>query len=581
MTAQDISLYEQFNGRYDFVFLGNTMNPIENSYQTTPAVLTTSTANLNLNPNDNIEKAYLYWAGCGTGDFEVQLNGQVITPDRTFSHQRINGTLILDYFSAFKDVTMQVQATGNGTYTLSDLDVSAFIDYSAQASTNFAGWALIIVYKNNNLPLNQLNVYDGMQAVPDEVNITLDNLNVIDNQNAKIGFLAWEGDSFIANNETLSINGTPLGNPPLNPVSNAFNGTNSFTGSNTLYNMDLDVYNIQNNIQIGDTSALIKLTSDQDFVMINAIVTKFNSQLPDATIIAGNVARECNSRTMTADYTVYNVNSTNPLPPATPIAFYANDVLIGTAMTQTEIAVGGNEPGQITFTLPAGIPDDFQLTFSVDDDGTGTGIVTELIENNNIFITDVSLLLSPLFNIPPNLEACNEGFGRATFDFSGYDNLVRQNQDDTVTYYISQADAANAANPILNPGNYFAQATPQEIFVRIDNANCNSVTSFLLMSKNCPPTVYNYVSANTDGTNDTFFIDGLRDIFLYFDLAIYNRWGALIWEGNNNVPDWDGHSAKGLRIMGNEVPDGTYFYVLDLKDPGYPEPLTGFLYLNR
>jgi hypothetical protein len=48
--------------------------------------------------------------------------------------------------------------------------------------------------------------------------------------------------------------------------------------------MDLDVYNIQNNIKIGDTSAKIQLTSGQDFVMINSIVTKLNSQLPDATI---------------------------------------------------------------------------------------------------------------------------------------------------------------------------------------------------------------------------------------------------------------------------------------------------------
>jgi hypothetical protein len=48
--------------------------------------------------------------------------------------------------------------------------------------------------------------------------------------------------------------------------------------------MDLDVYTIQNNINIGDTSAQIQLTSGQDFVMINAIVTKLNSQLPDATL---------------------------------------------------------------------------------------------------------------------------------------------------------------------------------------------------------------------------------------------------------------------------------------------------------
>jgi hypothetical protein len=30
MYGQDISLYHQYNGRYDFVFFGNTLNRFEN-----------------------------------------------------------------------------------------------------------------------------------------------------------------------------------------------------------------------------------------------------------------------------------------------------------------------------------------------------------------------------------------------------------------------------------------------------------------------------------------------------------------------------------------------------------------------
>jgi hypothetical protein len=82
------------------------------------------------------------------------------------------------------------------------------------------------------------------------------------------------------------VNGNPISNLPLNS-DNAFNGTNS-TGSTSLYNMDLDVYNIQNNINIGILRQ--KSTySGQDFVMINAIVTKLNSQLPDATLRINNI----------------------------------------------------------------------------------------------------------------------------------------------------------------------------------------------------------------------------------------------------------------------------------------------------
>lgn len=124
--SQNIGLYSQFNGRYDFTFVGNTLNPVENSFQTFPAsVLTTSNATLTLNSGDVIESAYLYWAGCGTGDFVVKLNGTDITATRTFSNTLVQGQTF-NYFSAFADVTPQIQATGNGVYTFSDLDVSSF-----------------------------------------------------------------------------------------------------------------------------------------------------------------------------------------------------------------------------------------------------------------------------------------------------------------------------------------------------------------------------------------------------------------------------------------------------------------------
>jgi hypothetical protein len=51
----------------------------------------------------------------------------------------------------------------------------------------------------------------------DEINITLNSLNVIDNKDARIVFVAWEGDRFISVNETLRINGNPISNLPLNP----------------------------------------------------------------------------------------------------------------------------------------------------------------------------------------------------------------------------------------------------------------------------------------------------------------------------------------------------------------------------
>jgi hypothetical protein len=153
VSGQDIMLYEQFNGRYDFTFFGNTLNTQENNTTTNSVTVTSSAATLNLNPTDIIEKAYLYWAGSGDGDLNVTLNTTAITPDRTFAFSRFFDDLEFTYFSAFKDVTTLVQNAGNGTYTLSDLDISPFEDLHLQRRTNFAGWAIVIIYKNPNLPL--------------------------------------------------------------------------------------------------------------------------------------------------------------------------------------------------------------------------------------------------------------------------------------------------------------------------------------------------------------------------------------------------------------------------------------------
>ena len=576
IKGQDISLFTQVNGRYDFTFVGNTMNIAENNPTNFYVTNTSSSATLNLGPSDTIIRAYLYWAGSGDGDFEVDLNGTLITPDRTFSHSRFFNPSTFTYFSAFKDITTLVQTTGNGTYTLSNLDISPFEALHYSRKTNFAGWAILIVYENPSLTLNQLNIYDGLQGVPDALQIDLTNLYVLNNANAKAGFIAWEGDSQLAT-ENFTVNGTAISNP-FNPPNNVFNSTNSVTGSNQLYNMDLDIYEIDSYISIGDTNASIALTSFQDFIMINTVVTKLNSQLPDATIVLENPISTCNSREVTIDFTVSNVNSTEILQANTPITFYIGTEAIATTYTQNIIPIGGSESGTITLTIPSTFLLNFTLTANVDDTGNGTGISPELIENNNSFQIEIELTDSPPFNNLNSITSCNLGLTRGIFDFSSYSELVRTDSSHIVSFHESYDDAVQNVNPITNTSNYEALSTPKEIFVRIDDG-CFSVTSFFLLTENCPPTVYNAVSPNGDGSNDAFFIDGLRDIFVNFELLIYNRWGKHLWTGNNNKSDWDGYVEDG--VGSTLAPAGTYYYILYLNDPNYSEPLTGYLYINR
>ena len=348
LQAQDISLFNQLNGHLDYTAIGNTLNISENNSAVNCTINSASSATLNLSTTQTIEAAYLYWAGSGSGDFDVTLNTTQITPSRTFIYTLDSSR---QFFAAFADVTTLIQTEGNGLYTLSNLEQIEISSAYCSTGTNFAGWAITVIYSDPVLPLNQLNVYDGLESVPETITIELNNLNVRDTNGARIGFIAWEGDTSLAVDEELQMNGITLSNPPLNPENNAFNGTNSFTNDSNLYNMDIDVYPIENTINVGDSSAVIQLTSGQDLVMVNNIITVLNSQLPDASVTLDSIEQRCNSRELTIEYTIENLNSTHLLAENTPIAFYVDSELVAQSQTINDIPVNGTESNSINFSV--------------------------------------------------------------------------------------------------------------------------------------------------------------------------------------------------------------------------------------
>jgi len=494
IQAQDIELYQQFNGRFDYTAIGATLNFNENNSSSNCTIDTLPTvANLTLAPTQQLTAAYLYWAGSGEGDFEVKLNDLSITAERTFNHTLEANNSDFLFFSAFADVTSIVENIGNGDYSLSELYLYDAIQPYCNYSTNFGGWAIIVVYEDAALPLNQLSVFDGLQGVsvddPD-LTIQLENLSVIDNDGAKIGFLAWEGDSSLGIEENLLVNGNEISNPPLNPLGNAFNGTNSFTGSEEFYNMDLDFYNIENNINVGDTQATIQLHtgdgSSGDLILINNVITVLNSILPDPTPEINSVVTNCFSTEITVNYTVNNFNSTGAVPPNTPILFYAEGILLGQSITQNTIPINGSEAGQINLTLPAGIEANATITMIVNEDVNGTIIVPEINNDNNETILEFVL---PIFDFETevmDLELCDDTQNDEIefFDLTQNTPLAIGEQENvTVSYFLTQQQADDNESPITTPSAFENTENPQEIFIRltsIEDDDCYITDSFFL-----------------------------------------------------------------------------------------------------
>jgi hypothetical protein len=88
---------------------------------------------------------------------------------------------------------------------------------------------------------------------------------------------------------------------------------------------------------------------------------------------------------------------------------------------------------------------------------------------------------------------------------------------------------------------------------------------------------YNGISRNGDGKNDIFFINCIQN-FPDNIVKVFNRAGTLVYEheGYNNIDIFfDGKSNKGISVMGTNLPDGTYFYIIDKRDGS--KPLAGYL----
>lgn len=579
LSAQNISLFEQFNGRYDYTAIGNTLNQEENNGSEFCEILSSSSDQLLLLNSQSIVRAYLYWAGSGQADTQVTLNGNTIAADLEYTvifPSPIFGDL--PYFSCFSDVTSLIQSIGNDNYLFSDLDISDALNTNpgyCSNRTNFAGWSLYVIYEDPALPLNQLSLFQGLEiinTVQTSLYINLDNINVLDNEGAKIGFLAWEGDANLSINETLTLNNNILSNPPLNPSTNAFNGTNSFANVSNFYSGDLDVYEIENYINIGDTTAQIALTTGADLIIINNVVTVLNSQLPDVSVEILSYDVDCESMEANVAYVIHNNNATDPIPANTPTAIYLSGQLIGQSETTAEIPIDGQELHGFTFNFSQIDDSSFLIDIQADDMGNGIGTLNEINEDNN----GATLLIEAIAmnaEMPlDSLSSCGEN-SAIVFDLTAQLDHVGVNFDGwNPVFFETLDDAAAQTNPITLPEFYYPDELPRLVYLRVSKGICYQLFRFELISVDCPIEIPQGLSPNGDGLNDLLLIEAPHD------LKIYNRHGKLVYVGNQNKP-WDGTANRGTYSPGKLLPVGTYFYVVVLHDAA-GQILRGWVYLN-
>jgi gliding motility-associated-like protein len=109
---------------------------------------------------------------------------------------------------------------------------------------------------------------------------------------------------------------------------------------------------------------------------------------------------------------------------------------------------------------------------------------------------------------------------------------------------------------------------------------CDTATIYINVIPVAETNVFvpNAFSPNGDLIYDLWVIDGIEN-YPNNVLKIYNRWGNVVYEKKSYDNSWDGKSNAGILVFGDDLPDGTYYYVLDLGEGGKAK--AGFVVIKR
>jgi uncharacterized repeat protein (TIGR01451 family) len=260
------------------------------------STVNSSSANLVL-PAGQVLWAAVYWGARlqgGSGGTsatrsatEMSFKAPGDTSYRTLTAQRSFGpTSTAD--RAYQQVTVVtdlVRSRGSGTYWGGNVAAGTGED-------RYAGWSLVVVYRDPTQPLRNLTVFDGFtdvgQGNPQSITIAGFLAPRVGPVDAQVGMVAYEGD-YSTTGDTAQLGDTLLGTS-LSPSNNYFNGTQDALGTSVtdrtpsyLNNLGFDIKSVgaAGIIPNGATSATINLDSRGDRYLPGVVTTAINLFAPD------------------------------------------------------------------------------------------------------------------------------------------------------------------------------------------------------------------------------------------------------------------------------------------------------------
>lgn len=205
------------------------------------------------------------------------------------------------------------------------------------------------------------------------------------------------------------------------------------------------------------------------------------------------------------------------------------------------------------------LPDGFDpKTYLWSDGQTGDTAMNLAAGNYHIYAADkynctdtIAVLISHPDSIRPNFTITEPSCSNV------YDGeIVADPIGGTPEYsYLWDDGSVNTKISEIREGLYMLTIT--------DANNCNFIYYIDLPEAQYCVTVYNTITPNNDGANDTWIVENIEQ-FPFNEVWIYNRVGNEVFHTEQYQNDWNG------TFNGKDLPSATYYFIIDLgtgKDP--------------
>jgi gliding motility-associated-like protein len=206
-----------------------------------------------------------------------------------------------------------------------------------------------------------------------------------------------------------------------------------------------------------------------------------------------------------------------------------------------------------------------------------TWTVSDDCDNQKVYTQTVNVILN---NIVTTLN------DRACYDDGvlNLNNYLENNQSGG-NWIVLEGNVSLDQN-IFNPENVVLGT--YKFSYSIPNGSClNTVEVSIEIHDECIPLpcgkedviISKVVTPNGDPYNEYFTITGIETCGFVIELQIFNRWGAKIYDNSNYQNNWNGFAHNSSVGKAEKVPNGTYFYIINLKNSGL-EPIAKAFYVG-